>query len=133
MSKGGNYARNIGINNKGSKYVQSDIAYKLREMKNDLNKHVVLFVGNPCKVAAINSVYNCDNLYTVSFVCGGVPSEKNLRDHLKSQGIDYYDIDKIDFRDKSEHLLRIINQGKVFFKKIGNLVTIYMLLIDRCR
>lgn len=45
------------------------------------------FIGTPCQVAGLlnyipNSLHK--NLFTVSFICGGVPSNKFLKQNLNS-------------------------------------------------
>lgn len=63
---------------RGSKYVQSDIGFTYRDVKNDLKSgRWVLFTGTPCQVAALRSVLgNTDQerLLTVDIICHGVPS-----------------------------------------------------------
>ena len=71
----------------GTKYVQSSIGYSYKQIKNDLKSKTVLFIGTPCQVAGLlnyipNSLHK--NLFTVSFICGGVPSNKFLKQNLNS-------------------------------------------------
>lgn len=91
---------------KGSKYVQSDMSGIMPQVKEDLlNGLNVLFIGTPCQVAGLTSFLRkpYDNLFTVDFVCHGVPSQQILNDVLKK---DYADFDKlqlrVDFRFKEE-------------------------------
>ena len=70
---------------KGSKYVQSEIGEIYRLAKNDLRtKRLVLFIGTPCQVAGLKSFLGqeYENLYTIDFVCHGVPSQQLLTDYL---------------------------------------------------
>ena len=70
---------------KGSKYVQSDIGDCFIRIKQDLENNLkVLFTGTPCQVAALKSFLRQDyhNLFTVDFVCHGVPSNKIWQDFL---------------------------------------------------
>jgi coenzyme F420-reducing hydrogenase beta subunit len=60
-----------------SKYVQSDITFVLDDVKKNLeNNKKVLFVGTPCQVSALKKFLDrdFDNLYTIDFICHGVPS-----------------------------------------------------------
>lgn len=64
---------------RGSKYVQSDVQCCYSEIDSLLEKgQSVLFSGTPCQVAAINRLIrrNRENLYTIDFICHGVPSPK---------------------------------------------------------
>ncbi|MDY4635684.1 MAG: Coenzyme F420 hydrogenase/dehydrogenase, beta subunit C-terminal domain [Candidatus Limivicinus sp.] len=61
----------------GSKYVQSATIGIYRQVAEQLKKgRKVLFAGTPCQVAALYAVLGnkTENLYTVDFVCHGVPS-----------------------------------------------------------
>lgn len=72
---------------KGSKYVQSNLESVFLSVKGDLTKGtLVLFSGTPCQVAGLNSFLRKDysNLYTIDFVCHGVPSQAYLKDSLAS-------------------------------------------------
>lgn len=63
---------------KSSKYVQSDIGDIYKCVKKDLCENLqVLFVGTPCQVAGLRSFLRKEykNLYTLDFVCHGVPSQ----------------------------------------------------------
>lgn len=67
---------------KGSKYVQSKIGGIYNRVKADLlNGYEVLFIGTPCQISGLKSYLrkDYDNLFTVDFVCHGVPSEEYLR------------------------------------------------------
>lgn len=69
----------------GSKYVQSFIGNNFLQIKRDLFQRKVLFIGTPCQVAGLLNYIPIklhDNLITVSFICGGVPSLKFLKQHL---------------------------------------------------
>lgn len=71
---------------KGSKYVQSDISYCYRQVKQDLHNGLkVLFTGTPCQIAGLRSYLRkeYDNLFLVDLVCHGVPSQKLLRDNVE--------------------------------------------------
>ena len=71
-----------------SKYIQSDtngVYYKVKKLL--INNKLVLFVGTPCQVSALNNYlgekYN--NLLTVDFICHGVPSYKMFKSYIKSE------------------------------------------------
>lgn len=87
----------------GSKYVESYISeIILREVKLNLDKgRLVLFTGTPCQIGGVKSFLQKDykNLYTVDFICHGVPSPLVWEKYLKFN----YDISKIKniyFRNK---------------------------------
>lgn len=90
---------------KGSKYVQSEIGEIYRLAKNDLRtKRLVLFIGTPCQVAGLKSFLGqeYENLYTIDFVCHGVPSQQLLTDYLSQyilKGVSYC----VSFRKKNVH------------------------------
>lgn len=62
---------------RGSKYVQSNIQGIYSAIKEQLEKgQLVLFVGTPCQIGGVRAYLGKDyeRLYTVDFVCHGVPS-----------------------------------------------------------
>lgn len=71
---------------KGSKYVQSYMGLTYQNVVVDLRAdRTVLFIGTPCQVAGLKAflgdkIYN--KLYTVDFVCHGVPSQQILNDAI---------------------------------------------------
>ena len=72
----------------GSKYIQSDIKLCFREIKNHLaTNRLVLFCGSPCQVEGLlcylKKTY--DNLFTLDFICHGVPSPKAWQEYIKHQ------------------------------------------------
>ena len=89
----------------GSKYVQSNLSYSFKEIKQIISKgQLVLFVGTPCQVnGLINLIGNkgLEYLYTAELVCYGVPSPG-----IYKKWIDYIEkkynnkIININFRDK---------------------------------
>ena len=71
-----------------SKYVQSVIGNTYMEAKKFLKQgRVVLFTGTPCQIAGLNNFLRTDydNLYTMDFVCHGVPSPGVFRWYLKEE------------------------------------------------
>lgn len=91
---------------RGSKYVESYIGSTYKDVKNDLETgdHPVLFSGTPCEVEGLISFLGrpYDDLYTVDFLCHGVPSQK-----LFSKYINYLEdkyssrAARFSFRDKT--------------------------------
>ena len=74
-------------NFKGSKYLQSYTVGIYREVRARLQEgSQVLFVGSPCQVSALHNYLGkaYDNLYTVDFVCHGVPSQFVFNKYLES-------------------------------------------------
>ncbi|MDE7251836.1 MAG: Coenzyme F420 hydrogenase/dehydrogenase, beta subunit C-terminal domain [Acetatifactor sp.] len=72
-----------------SKYVQSVIGDVYAQIKSRLTgEHVapVLFVGTPCQVAGLKSFLGreYENLYTIDFICHGVPSPDVFHAYLES-------------------------------------------------
>ena len=126
----------------GTKYVQSSIGYSYKQIKNDLKSKTVLFIGTPCQVAGLlnyipNSLHK--NLFTVSFICGGVPSNKFLKQNLNSY---LKDAKNIKFRNgcdygfwieytnnKIIHLQRFYNQ---YFRAFDNKISpkVFMLRLQ---
>ena len=87
-----------------SKYVQSDISYCLKEIKNIAKKgKKVLFTGTPCQCAACKSVVGeSANLILISIICEGVPSPKVWNYYCTEKENQYNSImtDSINFRNK---------------------------------
>lgn len=71
---------------RGSKYVQSDTKHSYTAVKELLEAgKKVLFVGTPCQAAGLYSFFGNkrnDNLYTVDFICHGVPSPMVFADYI---------------------------------------------------
>lgn len=92
---------------KGSKYVQSEIGFIYRSVREDLNNGLrVLFTGTPCQIAGLCSFLGKDypNLYTADLVCHGVPSMRLLKDHIKHIGHELAEVDRISFREGGYYL-----------------------------
>lgn len=92
---------------KNSKYVHSDINHTYRAARKDLNAgRPVLFTGTPCQISGLRMFLRkpYDNLFTIDFVCHGVPPMKMLREQVLSypeiKGIAPEDI-HVDFRWKT--------------------------------
>ena len=72
---------------KGSKYLQSDTQGIYRQVRQLLGAgKTVLFTGTPCQVSALHNYLgkDYDNLYTLDFVCHGVPSQRVFDIYLES-------------------------------------------------
>ena len=87
----------------GSKYVQANVDSAFKNAECFLKRgRKVLFSGTPCQIAALHHFLRKEypNLYTVDFVCHGVPSPKVWRLYLKEVMKKYNDIHNIEFRNK---------------------------------
>ncbi len=103
---------------KGSKYVHSYINDTFNMVKNDLNNNKkVLFIGTPCQIAGLKRYLtkDYDKLYTVDIICHGVPSQKYLKDELKSNNA--LETDYISFRNNTKYQLVAKSKSKVLLKK----------------
>lgn len=90
---------------KGSKYVQSDLSYTFKLLKNDLEAGIpVLFSGTPCQTAGLRAYLEKSetrNLLICDIVCHGVPSPRVWKDYLNYIENRYNNsVIKVDFRDK---------------------------------
>lgn len=92
---------------RGSKYVQSSINGQFAQAEKFLNQgKKVLFSGTPCQIAGLKQYLRKDYplLFTVDFICHGVPSpavwQSYLNELLSRYNIDRSSIKKINFRDK---------------------------------
>lgn len=103
----------IGVNDKetlqslySSKYVQSNINDCYRNVKKMLDEgNTVLFSGTPCQIGGLrlflqNKDY--DKLYTVDFICHGVPSPDVWRNYLSCIKKKYGKISNVSFRSKKK-------------------------------
>ena len=82
-----NYTENISdlCKFRGSKYVQSRVGRSFAHVLNFLKEgRLVLFTGTPCQVKALKLFLkkDYDNLFTLDFVCHGVPSSKVWQQYL---------------------------------------------------
>lgn len=72
---------------RGAKYVTPDSAGMKQKVKDLLDKNeVVLYSGNPCEIAGLKSFLGkeYDNLYTVDFLCTGIPAPLVYTQYLKA-------------------------------------------------
>jgi coenzyme F420-reducing hydrogenase beta subunit len=89
----------------GSKYVQSDMDCHRRVLERLKSGKPVLFSGTPCQVAAIRSFVGAsdEGLFTVDFVCHGVPNAALWQDYIDFLGKRHKGkIAWFKFRDKEE-------------------------------
>jgi len=79
---------------RGSKYVQSSIGECYKDAEQFLKKgRIVLFTGTPCQIAGLKKFLGkeYENLYTIDFICHGVPSPyvwKKYVETLQQGGVD---------------------------------------------
>ena len=113
----------------GAKYIQSRVNDSYRRVEELLKqKKPVLFAGCPCQICGLYSYLrrNYDTLYTVDFVCHGVPSEavwkeyKKLRERKAGAGVS-----DVSFRDKRfgwkrYSVLFEFNNGKRYVKRASD-------------
>lgn len=102
----------------GTKYVQSDMNDIISQIKKDLLDGLkVLFIGTPCQVAGIINATNSlkNKPLTVSFICGGVPSTKFLKEHMQVYRDGKWE--RLEFRNNEEYGLFGYTQNKLTFKE----------------
>lgn len=88
-----------------SKYVQSRIGDTFKQAKQFLEAgRQVLFVGTPCQIGGLKAYLkkDFDNLFSMDFICHGVPSPRVWREYLSrlKTGTKSDRIVGINFRDK---------------------------------
>ncbi|MEG1946360.1 MAG: polysaccharide pyruvyl transferase family protein [Lachnospiraceae bacterium] len=96
-----------------SKYVQSDCYDSFEQVNENLQKEkTVLFGGTSCQINALYQFLGkrkTDNLYTVDFVCHGVPGGKLFADYIKYlENINGKKIIDFDFRKKMDYGIEYI-------------------------
>ncbi len=109
-----------------SKYVQSHIENIFSEVRQKLDsKNLVLFCGTPCQITGLKlylqKKYN--NLYTIDFICHGVPSPKVFSDYIRMIERKYRsDVINFTFREKDfgwrdQHIKIYLSNGRVLSRK----------------
>lgn len=86
----------------GSKYVQGFVGETYKDVRYELEKNTpVLFTGTPCQVAGLYGFLGKEysSLYTMDFICHGVPSGKMFREYLCEIGGEKRPAE-VRFRDK---------------------------------
>lgn len=106
---------------KGSKYVQSDIDYSFKNILADLKTgRPVLFIGTPCQVAGLKTFLrkDYDHLYCVDLICHGVPSQAQLKKHIRH--VAGGAIDLVGFRKGNDMGLRLFdfNGEMVYYSNV---------------
>ena len=87
----------------GSKYIPSKLQNTYFDVKKYLEKgRKILFCGTPCQVAGLLSFLDkpYENLYTVDFICHGIPTPKLLKKVIEEEK-DFEKIQDVRFRDKT--------------------------------
>ena len=77
---------------RGSKYIQSRIGNCFKQTKDYLKQgRKVLFIGTPCQISGLMHFLGKEymNLYTVDFICHGVPSPGIFKWYLQDEIIKY--------------------------------------------
>lgn len=102
-----------------SKYVQSNSVCSYYEVLNYLeNNKKVLFCGTPCQIYGLKKYLNkqYSNLYTVDFICHGVPSKKLFFEYIDTLSLKYGNVISYDFRAKDngwqKQTIKINNKKK---------------------
>lgn len=103
---------------RGSKYVQSDIGFSFKQVKEKLIEgKQVLFTGTPCQIAGLKNYLGKDyeNLYCVDLICHGTPPMQYLREHYQVVA-NGEEIDSVSFRNPSiGYYLTLKNNGKTIY------------------
>lgn len=122
----------------GSKYVQADMADTFAAIKQDLAtaSKPIFFAGTACEVSGLLAYLRrsgCDTkeLYTVDFICHGVPSPKIWQDNLQELAEKWHlTLSEVNFRDKQlgwhshiESYCGIDKDGRVAGRKYSNKYT----------
>lgn len=103
---------------KGSKYVQSSIINILPLLRNDVkNDRLTLFIGTPCQVAAVKSMYKVlpNNLYLVDLICHGVPSLAILHKHIRNK-VGQENVTDVKFRNGNVICLQLLQNKKKLYE-----------------
>lgn len=111
---------------KGSKYVQSYMGSTYKTVVNDLKAdRTVLFIGTPCQVAGLKAYLKgkvFENLFTIDFVCHGVPSQQILNDAIDAELSSYGDlrlVNRVKGEGKeSKYTLRLLEDEKVVYDDV---------------
>lgn len=111
---------------KGSKYVQSYMGSTYKTVVNDLKAdRTVLFIGTPCQVAGLKAYLKgkvFENLFTIDFVCHGVPSQQILNDAIDAELSSYGDLRLVNRvkgdGKESKYTLRLLEGEKVVYDDV---------------
>lgn len=106
---------------RGSKYVQSRMDDKYREIKEKLDKgDFVYFSGTPCQIAGLYSYLGNrpEKLITQDFICHGVPSPLVWEKYIAT----FENVEKVEFRNKKYgwhyFALHIKSDRKNYYKRL---------------
>ena len=114
---------------RGSKYVQSRIGNSYKIAKNFLeNGRKVLFTGTACQIGGLFAYLGkeYENLYTIDFICHGVPSPKIWESYVKErEKVAQSKVKSVSFRDKTEgwqtySMKFVFENGKEYRQLSGN-------------
>ena len=119
---------------RGSKYVQSDVGYIYRDVKEELEtKKQVLFIGTPCQVAGLKNYLNKDyeNLHTIDLICHGTPPIKYLQEYVEKR-IKGRKYGTVSFRGKYDFYLTIWDEtgDNILYKCRSNYDAYYRSFLD---
>ena len=104
---------------KGSKYVQSNILDIIPRLKEDVKSNkLTLFIGTPCQVAAIKSLFKekPNNLLLVDLICHGVPSLDLLKNHIEKVAYHPH-YDTVLFREGTGIYVIVVVDGKEVYRQ----------------
>lgn len=102
---------------KGSKYVQSNLTDIFHSLKEDVRTGLpVLFIGTPCQVAAIKSLFKSEpvNLFLIDIICHGVPSLHLFHKYLRKK-FGKFIFDSISFRQGNKLNLILVDKGREIY------------------
>ncbi len=103
---------------KGSKYVQSFVGDSYVKVKKQLNNgEKILYIGSPCQIDGLLHFLEkkYDNLYTVDFICHGVPPIKYLIEYINTI-LHNKHITDIKFRDENGFQLTAFDNNICIYK-----------------
>lgn len=93
---------------KGSKYVHAYVNNQFKNVKQDLeNQKEVMFIGTPCQIAGLKSFLGKEylNLFVADIICHGVPSQKLLKEEIKTKVKENKNI-KVTFRENGQFCIK---------------------------
>lgn len=90
---------------RGSKYVQSNMAGILAQIKEDLKAgRMVMFTGTPCQTAAVSSFFGKSplrqQLFLMDIICHGVAAPAVWKDYVNFLESHHQPLAAVNFRDK---------------------------------
>ncbi len=103
----------------GSKYVHAYINDAYKNVKKDLvMQKKVMFIGTPCQIAGLKGYLQkeYDNLYVTDIICHGVPSQKILKDEIKTKIGNKNQI-RVEFRENGQYYMKIFSRNKLLIRE----------------